>query len=348
MPMKIRVGLVGLGPGWENRHRPALRALSDRFEVRAVCDQVAHRAEQVARDFQAEVCDGYFALSRRADVDAILMLSRQWYGILPIMAACEAGKSIYCSSGWDLTAEEIAQIRERVLNAGIVIAPEFPNRHSPATLRLKELIATRLGPPRMLFCHQRLTREEQKESKHFCPPQDHLRHNLVELIDWCCFVVGRDPCAVWGIIHPSETAKKGGDYEMMSLDFSDVEHAGQGRVVAQISSGKYMSSKWTEAVSFRPPSMLQVVCENGVAFVDLPSSLTWFDNFGRQMESLESERPAFEQLLAQFHRSVTHLMRDRSGLDDMYRAVQVSLAARRAYDTGLRQSLLEIMTTYKF
>ena len=32
---------------------------------------------------------------------------------------------------------------------------EFPRRHAPATLRLKELIATRLGQPRLLFCHQR-------------------------------------------------------------------------------------------------------------------------------------------------------------------------------------------------
>ncbi len=47
--MKLRVGLVGLGNTWEVRHRPALRALSDRFEVRAVCEPVAQRAEVAAR-----------------------------------------------------------------------------------------------------------------------------------------------------------------------------------------------------------------------------------------------------------------------------------------------------------
>lgn len=346
MPMKIRVGLVGLGPNWEQRHRPALLASSDRFEVSAVCDQVAHRAEQVARDFKAEVCDGYFALARRGDVDAIMMLSRQWYGVLPIMAACDAGKSIYCASGWDLNDEEINTVRERVLHAGISLSPEFPNRHSPATLRLKELIATKLGPPSMLFCHQRLVKEQDKATKHFCPPHDHLRHNLVELIDWCCFVVGRDPSAVWGVKHPVE-GEVSGDYEMMSLDFSSAQESGKNKVVAQISSGRYMSAKWTEAVSFRPPSMLQVVCQNGVAFVDLPSSLTWFDSFGRQMESLDSERPPFEQLLSQFHRSVTNLVRDRSGIDDLCRAVHVSLAARKANESGLRQPLADVMASIR-
>jgi predicted dehydrogenase len=43
--MKLRVGLVGLGDAWEKRQRPALRAMSDRFEVRAVCAEVQMRAE---------------------------------------------------------------------------------------------------------------------------------------------------------------------------------------------------------------------------------------------------------------------------------------------------------------
>ena len=93
--MKLRVGLVGLGTGWENRHRPALRALSDRFEVRAICDQVSHRAEQAAREFNATAVDGFRSLANREDIDAVLMLSRQWYGTLPILAACDAGKSLH-------------------------------------------------------------------------------------------------------------------------------------------------------------------------------------------------------------------------------------------------------------
>ena len=81
--MKLRVGLVGLGDAWETRHRPALRALSDRFEVRAVCAEVALLAERTAVEFQATAVDGFRALTAREDIDAILMLSPQWYGPLP-------------------------------------------------------------------------------------------------------------------------------------------------------------------------------------------------------------------------------------------------------------------------
>ena len=73
--MKLRVGLVGLGHNWEVRHRAALRSLNDRYEVRAVFDQVALRAEQAAREFNAKQVDGFRALARRDDIDAVLMLA---------------------------------------------------------------------------------------------------------------------------------------------------------------------------------------------------------------------------------------------------------------------------------
>ena len=72
--------------------------------------------------------------------------------------------------------------------------------------------------------------------------------------------------------------------------------------IAQISCGRYMPGVWPEAVSFRPPAALQVCCERGIAFIDLPATLVWFDEAGRHMESLDSERPIGERLLMHFYR----------------------------------------------
>ena len=52
--MKLRVGVIGLGDAWDTRHKPALRTLSDRFEVRAICSEVSRRAEQAAREVPAD------------------------------------------------------------------------------------------------------------------------------------------------------------------------------------------------------------------------------------------------------------------------------------------------------
>jgi len=131
--MKIRVGLVGLGDAWEKRHRPALRALGDRFEVRAVYDQVRHRADLVAHEFDASSVDGFRSLTQREDIDAVLILASQWFASLPILAACNAGKAVYFGAGLDLDAEQAEQIKQRVAEAGIAFMAEFPRRQAPAT-----------------------------------------------------------------------------------------------------------------------------------------------------------------------------------------------------------------------
>jgi predicted dehydrogenase len=82
-----------------------------------------------------------------------------------------------------------------------------------------------------------------------------------------------------------------------------------------------------------------VVCENGIAFIDLPSSLVWFDTAGRHQESLESERPVGEHMLVQFHRKVTSLVRAVSGLDDSLKAMRIVQAAATSQAEGRRVSV---------
>ena len=84
---------------------------------------------------------------------------------------------------------------------------------------------------------------------------------------------------------------------------------------------------------------MEICCERGVAFLDLPSTLVWFDDAGRHVESLESEMPVGEQLLTQFHRSVTSLVRNISELDDVYRAAVILAAVRQSETEGRRVSL---------
>lgn len=335
--MKLRVGVIGLGEAWESRHKPALRALSDRFEVRAVCAEVALRAEQAAREFSAAPVDGFRALATRADIDAVLVLSPDWYGPLPILAACEAGKAVYCAAALDIDPSRAREIKDRVEQSGVAFMAELPRRHAPATLRLKELIATRLGRPRLLFCHQRVPVENKQQRRHGnrCPA---AIRDLMELVDWCRYVVGDDPTSVVGVQHLSADGSGDADYQMMSLDFSLAAELGSGPL-AQISSGHYMPRDWPEAITFRPPSALQVSCENGIAFIDLPAGLVWFDEAGRHMESLDSERPVGEQLLTQFHRAVTSLLRKTSDLEDAYRALCVVLGAQKSCDEGRRVPL---------
>lgn len=336
--MKIRVGLVGLGAAWNYRHRPALLALRDRFEVRAVCEEIGLRAKQVAQEFDATAVAGYRELTEREDIDAIMMLSPQWFGALPILAACDAEKAVYCAAALDLEPEQALKIRQRVESSGIAFMAEFPRRQSPATLRLKELIATRLGPARLLFCHQRLVVKRDSEAKPGWANSSPITRELIELVDWCRFVVGREPISVVGVGHPTTRSPLSEDYRMLSLDFG-IRPGESEATVAQVSCGHYMPEIWKEAASFRSPAGLQVCCENGIAFVDLPSNLVWFDEAGRHQEALERDRPVGEQLLINFHRGVTSLVRRQDDLNDAYRAVEVVSSAKHSFESGKRITL---------
>ena len=338
--MKLRVGVVGLGQTWESRHAPALRALADRFEVRAFCDPVAHRAAEIARRWPARTCDGFRALAVSSDIDAILLLSARWYGALPILAACDAGKAIYCSAALDLATNEADEVRKRVRQAGVAFMAEFPCRLAPATLRLKELMATRLGLPRLLFCNRRFT--SRAEDGHGYTSD---MRQLIEMVDWCRDVVGIEASSVVGASHTSaprgaaERHEQGpNDYQVMTLDFSPPGEVGSGPV-AQIACGSYVAPQWREAAAFRRPADLQVVCERGIAFLDLPHTLVWFDQAGQHSELLDADRPVGEQLFMHFHRHVGSLVLKTSSLENAYRALAIVNRAQESYSEGCRLSL---------
>jgi predicted dehydrogenase len=335
--MKLRVGIVGLGSHWESRHLPALRALADRFEVRAICEQVAHLAKRAAAQFDAAPVDGFRALAARDDIDAILYLADQWYGATPILAACDHGKAVYSAISLPLAPDEADLLRRRVDESGIAFMAELPRRHAPATVRLKELVATALGRPRLLFCHRRVPLSGGPAQ---APPRDRASEarDLMELVDWCRYVAGSEPTSVVAVRHAETAGGDTDDYQMMSLDFTGDGPPGDGPL-AQISCGYYMPRQWEEAVGFRPPAALQVACERGIAFVDMPSSLVWFDPAGRHQESLESERPVGEHMLLHFHRKVTSLVRGASGLDDALTAMRIVQAAADSQAEGRRVRL---------
>ena len=333
--MKLRVGLVGLGDLWNTRHRLALMALSDRFDVRAICCEVADRAKQVAEDFGAEAVDGFQELVRRPDIDAILSLASDWVGPLPIIAACEAGKAVYSSAVLDVAPDEAADIRRRIDESGVAFMIELPRRYSPATLRLKELIATRLGKPRLMFCHERLPVEDQSNRLRRGKVLKLVWRNLMEQVDWCRYIIDREPISVTSSTFEPPNHEKDIFYQSMSLQFESSENSPV-HPMAQISIGHYIPRDWREALGYRRAASIQVCCENGMAFIDLPTKLVWFDDAGQHTESLESERPVGEQMLCQFHRAVTSLIRKTTDLKDAYTALKVVLAANESSIRGQR------------
>ncbi len=366
--MKLRVGLIGLGDQWESRHRDALRSLSDRFEVCAICCEVAHRSSMVAKEFGASPIDGFRAMLERNEIDAVLALASDWVGPLPIIAACEAGKAVYSTGAFDLIPEQVDELRRRVDDSGVAFMTELPRRHAPATIRIKELIATRLGQPRLIFCHQRFSVEQQTDRLRrgkYCPV---AWRNMMELVDWVCYLTDRTPSSVTSARYLDDRcvpeAKSADDsitngsvqtksmaadtsgsagpqhetyYQMVNLQFDSED--GSDPIMAQISVGHYIPDSWPDALSYRRPAEVQIACENGAAFADLPTNLIWFDRAGQHTESLEQDMPVGQQMLTNFHRSVTSLVRNSADMQNAYRAMSIVLAANESSESGKRVPL---------
>lgn len=368
--MQLRVGVIGLGNDWESRHRPALHTLQDRFKVEFIYDEVGFRARDAANQLGARRVQGFRQAIHSDQIDAVFFLGGQWTGMLPLQAACEAGKAIYLNTTFELGFAQQSEISRLVKASGVPFMVEFPRRVAPATTRLKELIATELGHPKLIFCHHRLALPKG-QSGQGQPGYWAVRKVIAEIFDWCRYVVDGTPTSLFSVRYPhtraaaeregrpqdtsthdplengapedalpEEGSPEDGalDYQMLSIDFQ-ARNGTQRRVVAQISAGTYLKTEWPEAASFRPPAAMQVCCENGVAFIDLPNTLIWFSPAGRHMESLEGERPVGERLLAMFYREAQSQTQAETSLTEFQEITRVIQAADESIDQSSRVGL---------
>jgi hypothetical protein len=96
---------------------------------------------------------------------------------------------------------------------------------------------------------------------------------------------------------------------------------------------------WAEAIAFRPPAAVQVCCEKGLVFIDLPSTLVWFDDAGRHQETLDTELPIGQQMLIQFHRAVSSKVSLVSDLQETNEAIRILEKAKLSTQIHQRVAL---------
>jgi predicted dehydrogenase len=278
--------------------------MADRFRVTAVYDQVARRAGVEAASLRCAACEGLDALIGRPDVDVVYLLTPQWFGLHPVALACAHGKPVYCAlpiAGDPAGLEELAGA---IRASGISFMPELARRFYPATLRLRELLATRLGRPRLVLGHSRLfgfDRYGQPGPATQITPAPLTIDPGSYLIDWCRFLFQGEPVALQGFGGTAlPAAVEGGasaDFESIALEFADGE-------MVQVTCSRFHRTPWGEATRFLPPPGFQVYAERGVAWVEPPDRIQWTDADGPHEERLPLEPTVGEVLNDQFHRLV--------------------------------------------
>ncbi len=156
METKIRLGVIGTGLAWDMLHWPALQALTDKYEVRAVCNRTISKAQKFAESISLppdNVYADYRQMLARDDLDAVDVL-------VPISENFEVARDVL-NAGRHLIAEkpfastpEAAKALIDIKNAKnllVLVAENF--RYDEESRILKSLLSEgTLGEP--VYCMQ--------------------------------------------------------------------------------------------------------------------------------------------------------------------------------------------------
>jgi predicted dehydrogenase len=324
----INVGLVGLGPFWEQRYRPVLERFRSRIRVCAVYDPVASRAQTAAQEFNAHLVTGISALVSRADVRAVLLLENSWQGSEPFRLVLAQKKSAYIAGSLGTDVETIARRHLVGLSEGLTLMPEFSRRYTPATTRLQELMATQIGPPK----HIRVkTSMPHPKCSAEVPGQSNPRDFLVGLIDWCRHIVRLPPSSVEMIL--PEPGRTDSHIEtILRIEFNKSRAGGEAPLAEfHILRGEDSSS----GESIQPPvPECQIECARGRAMFSDSMRISWMTTGDLHVESLASERSEVEVMLDHFCRRVVGGLIPVADLADICGHLRLIEEAERSLAVG--------------
>ena len=177
----LRIGIIGLGPDWDEVYRPALARLSGRLRVTAVYDAVEPRAAWAGEGLRAPRLTGIRAMLHRADVAAVLWLDRAWHGLAPLELAIEQGKPVYVGVPLSGTLPKMETLCRAADSKSVLVSPELRLRTAPTTTRIHELAATRLGAV------------EEIDARIRCDVSGCDLRDIVSAVDWCSSLVRSVP-----------------------------------------------------------------------------------------------------------------------------------------------------------
>lgn len=274
---KVSVALIGVGPTWDLHYHAAIQRLSTKICVRAVCDSVLSRAASVADEFQASPVDSPWLLTQRTDLHAWLILDPGWFSLYPAALAVENERPALFANSFSSSLEKTENLFQRSQQLGESLMPEFPQRFSPATTRLRELMATKLGRVRRI---ELVIPTAPGDS-----PLDWLMTNLsvmVGIFDWCAWLIGAPVSDI--SFHQSSSGPQ------LELSF-------------QRRSPKPDTALATLRFSDTDGTITRIIdCERGSATSSGPTQICWQSGEAQGVETFSHERSPYEIILDQFCR----------------------------------------------
>ena len=131
---KLKVGIIGCGGIANQKHMPALKALSEDCEMVAFCDIIESRAVKAAEQFGvpgARVYTDYRDLLQEAEIDVVHVLTPNVSHCPITVAAFEAGKHVMCEKPMAHNTEAARQMLDAWRKSGKKFTIAYQNRFRP-------------------------------------------------------------------------------------------------------------------------------------------------------------------------------------------------------------------------
>lgn len=180
--LKVAVTGAGLAHSPDGRERwavrthiPALKKLSELFEVVAVCTTRKETAEESARHFDVPHAFGDVEtmLSSLPHLDVVCVCVRPVYHHQVAVAALRAGKHVYCEQPLGVTTGQAREMYDLARSKGLRTIVGHQTHYEPATLHMAELV-------RQGFVGQPLTFSQSQFVSNYITPRPSHRQWLFQ------------------------------------------------------------------------------------------------------------------------------------------------------------------------
>lgn len=137
----IKLGIIGTGIATQDLHFPALNALTDKFQIAAVCNRSIHKAQRFAdRIGDVPVYSDYRELLANPEIEAVSIVLPFHLNLVVLEAAISAGKHAIFEKPIATTLDSARRIRVMANEAKTVNMVAENYRYHQTLRRTRELI----------------------------------------------------------------------------------------------------------------------------------------------------------------------------------------------------------------
>lgn len=146
----LKVAIAGLG-NWGQTLVNAVQGRSARLRFVAAATGRPERAAEFAARQGIDLLPDFESVLARPDVAAVVLATPHSLHLPQILAACRAGKPVFCEKPLTLTLAEARIVYDAAEKAGLLLAPGHNRRFLPAYARLGQLAAKEIGAIRQVI-----------------------------------------------------------------------------------------------------------------------------------------------------------------------------------------------------